>query len=93
MGNKVTPGFLSDEQKVDHFRGVAGLAADQYGYVSTLKIYEGAEILLYHYNKHSLNLAYELQAHKEFKHNYSYQLGQQSYTRIEIDFIKEIFIA
>lgn len=51
---KITPGFLSDEQKVDHFKGIAGLSKDQYNYVSTLKIYEGAEILLYHYNKNGL---------------------------------------
>jgi hypothetical protein len=43
-------GFLNDEQKLKHYMEMAGHNRNVYRHQAFLKIYEGCEILLYHYD-------------------------------------------
>lgn len=43
--------FLTDEQKLKHFCAMSGVDLDVYRHGQTLKVYEGSEIMMYHYDE------------------------------------------
>ena len=47
---KGATGFLSDAEKMRHYMEVSGFSCDVYNFRMLLKIYEGGEILIYHFN-------------------------------------------
>lgn len=44
--------FLTDQEKLEYYAQLGDVDLQRYPYVSSVKIYEGAEILMYYYDSH-----------------------------------------